>query len=118
MNTLDALLRDGLPASVLTKPLREVWIAIRTDGAPDVDPSNPVVIGDGTRDNPWDASTAIKLDLVLRSPVFAAQDNTIIHLGAGLFRTGGANGGNVYVKWRPLSGQKIIGAGQFQTTLL
>jgi hypothetical protein len=35
MNALDALVLDGLPESEITKPLREVWIAIRTDGVPD-----------------------------------------------------------------------------------
>jgi hypothetical protein len=66
MNTLDSLIRDGIPQSVLSaavsKPpppdpnrhLYEVWIGIRTDGMPD-DYSgllNPVAVvtGDGTQE--------------------------------------------------------------------
>jgi hypothetical protein len=98
----------------------EVWIAIRTDGIPDdvSDPLHPVVVvvGDGTRDNPWDGSTALKLDLLLNTKVNLS--NVTIHLGPGVFRTGGAGGVNGYSKWLPLSGWRVVGSGQYQTTLL
>ena len=117
MNTLDALLRDSLPASVLAKPLTEVWVAIRTDGLPDdiTDPQHPVVvvIGDGTRDNPWDGSTALKLDRVL-SFNLKNVSNVTIHLGPGVFRTGGGGGVNLYSKWLPLSGGGSSGAVSFR----
>jgi hypothetical protein len=110
MNTSDALMRDALTASAAALPLREVWIAVRIDGLAD-----DKVIGEGTSENPWDGSTALKLDLILRTKI---GQNTVIHLGPGIFRTGGARGSLAYEKWRPQSGWKITGSGMYQTTLL
>lgn len=70
MNTLDSLVRDGLlPDSMLVRPIREVWIAIRSDGPADTDPLNPQIIGEGTRENPWDGSTARRFDKILNLSV-------------------------------------------------
>jgi len=89
MNTADALIRDGLPASVLARiplppldpaaRLREVWIATRIDGLP-FDPLNPIIEGDGTQLNPWDGSTAIRLDYILGVLLVDATD-ILIHFG-------------------------------------
>jgi hypothetical protein len=53
MNVTDALINDGIPASVLSvstsagqpKVLKEIWIAVRNDGLP-----GAAVIGDGTKE--------------------------------------------------------------------
>ena len=116
MNTADALILDGLAAVLLVAPLKEVWIAIRTDGSL-FDPLNPVILGDGTEQNPWDGSTALKFDYILRQKLLG-RTNTTVRLGPGVFRTGGGRGAVGYDKWTPLSGWKIIGSGQYQTTLL
>lgn len=92
-----------------------MWIAIRTDGF-----SDDSIIGDGTRENPWDGSTAIKFDTILNT--FVGDENVCIHLGPGVFRTGGSatpgSQSGDYSKWIPRSGWKIIGSGQYQTILL
>src|SRR3954471_16710352 len=38
MKDLYAVIRDGLPGEIWGPPRREVWIAIRADGIPDIDP--------------------------------------------------------------------------------
>lgn len=61
MNTLDALIRDGIAESVLAMPNNEIWLAIRTDG----------VTGDGSRENPFNASTATRFDNIMLDPALA-----------------------------------------------
>jgi len=66
MSLVDALLIEQ--AAPLNQ--NEVWLAIRTDGEP----------GDGSRKNPFDASTAVKFDDLMRLRILA---NTKINLGPG-----------------------------------
>lgn len=94
MSLLDALLLDPYPFNI--------WIAVRTDG----------MKGTGTASDPFDGSTATKLDTVLNS--LAA--NTHIHLGAGSFDTNGYADG-VSGGWQPKAGMKIEGSGIGVTTL-
>src|SRR5713101_5167588 len=94
----------SLPAETKT----EVWLALRADGAANI-PSTPT---SGTAADPYDASSPTLFSDRMNS----FQPNTIIHLGPGVFQTfgfvyGGAN------TWQPKSGQKIIGAGMYATTL-
>src|SRR5712664_3981257 len=90
----------------------EVWLALRADGAANI-PSTPT---SGTAADPYDASSPTLFSDRMNS----FQPNTIIHLCPGVFQTFG------YVSvtcpgpantWQPKSGQKIIGAGMFATTL-
>jgi hypothetical protein len=48
MSLLDSLLGDQLASSEVPSPMKEVWLAIRTDGNG---------IGDGSRENPFAANT-------------------------------------------------------------
>ena len=68
MSLLDALLLDPAPFNV--------WIALRTDG----------LKGSGTASDPFDGSTATKLDFVLNNHCPA---NSHVHLGSGTFETNG-----------------------------
>lgn len=52
---------------------KDVWIAIRTDGAP----------GIGTKENPYDGSTAAHFNRVMAS--LSATDNETVHLAAGTY---------------------------------
>ena len=102
MSLLDALIEDELLATKLA-PVKEVFIAIRTDG----------VTGDGTRDNPFDGSTAQKFDQIVAEHTDA---NTVVRLGPGLFRTEGAD----ILASNPLvvfTGMRFVGAGMYNTTL-
>src|SRR5437870_3213838 len=93
MSLLDALLLD---------PFRiNIWISYRTDG----------VKGTGTQNDPWDGSTATKLDTVLNS----LGTNTRIHFGPGTFQINGYQDGaaSTWLK----SGMKIVGSGIDVTTL-
>jgi hypothetical protein len=90
MSLLDSLLLDPYPMNV--------WIAVRTDS----------VKGSGTQNDPYDGSTAVRFDTLMRG--FAA--NTAIHLGPGEFQTegfyegiGGSNG------WQAKAGMKLMGSG-------
>ena len=88
--------------SLLLDPYRiNLWIALRTDS----------VKGSGTQDDPYDGSTAAKLDTLLNS--FAA--NTTIHFGPGTFQISGFKdlATTSWVK----SGMKIYGSGVDVTTL-
>jgi hypothetical protein len=104
MPLLDSLLEDELLVSELQTPLKEIFLAIRTDSTR----------GDGTRENPFAAQTATLFDTILRD---YRIDNVVFRLGPGLFRTaGGVFSGNtlpVILK----SGQRIAGAGMFNTIL-
>ena len=94
MSLLDALLLD---------PYRtNVWIAYRTDG----------VAGTGTQNDPYDGSTATKLETLLNS--FSV--NTRVHLGPGMFQTNGYADG-VGGGWQPKAGMKIVGSGVELATL-
>ncbi len=87
MSLLDALLLD---------PYRiNVWIAYRTDG----------VAGSGTQNDPWDGSTATRLDTVLNSLLA----NTRVHFGPGTFQINGYQDGATS-GWLK-SGMKIVGSG-------
>lgn len=63
----------------------EVWLAVRTD---DLD-------GDGTRENPYDASTAAKHDAILRS---LPAGPLVINYGEGTFLTRGVPGAYIYLR--------------------
>src|SRR2546429_1743426 len=87
MSLLDALLLD---------PYRiNVWIAYRTDG----------VAGSGTQNDPYDGSSATKLDTILNS----LGTNTRIHFGPGTFQINGYQDGATS-GWLK-SGMKIVGSG-------
>jgi hypothetical protein len=77
---------------------QEVWVAIRSDNLP----------GSGTEDDPFNGTPQPQFDSVMN----AIPDNTIIHLGPGVFETYGA------MTWRPKNNWTIAGAGIDQTTLL
>ena len=66
MSLIDAFLLD--PA------LFEVWIACRTDG----------LKGSGTASDPYDGSTAARLDARLRE-IGTLMPRTLVHLGPGRF---------------------------------
>ncbi len=90
----------------------EVWLALRADGAANI-PSTPT---SGTAADPYDASSPT----LFADRMNSFQKNTkIIHLGPGVFQTFGyvSTGLPVPNSWQPVSGQKIIGAGMFATTL-
>ena len=63
MSIFDALIEDDLDRSVLPLVQREVWIAIRTDRPATLSDDKP--FGSGTRENPYDGSTAARLDPLL-----------------------------------------------------
>ena len=96
MSLLDALLLD---------PYRiNVWIAKRTDG----------VAGTGTQNDPYDGSTAAKLDVLLNSLASKSR----VHLGPGTFQTQGYfDGIAAGTGWQPKAGMKIVGSGVDVTTL-
>lgn len=102
MSLLAALLEEDFAGDELASK-KEVWLAIRTDGA----------AGSGTQDNPYNVSTAERFDEIMREIV---EENTVIHIGPGVFRTAGFGLGTP--RWRPKSGQTIIGSGISTTTLL
>jgi hypothetical protein len=84
-----------------TETKKEVWLALRADGA----------LGSGSAADPYDASSPTLLDDRMNS----FPGNTTIHLGPGIFQTRGWSpniGG-----WLPLPGQKIMGAGIDATIL-
>ena len=66
MSLIDALLLDPAPF--------EVWIACRTDG----------LKGSGTASDPYDGSTAARLDARLRE-IGTLMPRTLVHLGPGTF---------------------------------
>jgi hypothetical protein len=79
----------------------EVWLALRADGA----------LGQGTAANPYDASSPT----LFGDRMFSFQEKTTIHLGPGIFQVPAIT--SVNGAWKPKSGQRIIGAGTFLTTL-
>src|SRR5213082_1801335 len=79
---------------------REVWIsADRGDRQ-----------GKGTKSDPYDGSTAAKLDTILRNIAV----NTTVHFGSGVFETVGSGSRPGF---QPKSGCKYIGAGMAVTTI-
>ena len=88
------------PSPTPATPQQEIWIAVRADGLP----------GSGTQDDPFDGSTAAKLDALLSS--FQSTPNLAVHLsGAGPFRT------DVRHSWRIRPGWVLSGDGMYSTTL-
>jgi hypothetical protein len=116
MSLLDALIEDQLWMPALTGgatpndyPLREIWICRRTDGA------TQELFGSGTVDDPYDGSTHLKFDRVMREKI---PQKSLIRLGPGGFETQGGNGnGHLFVGFEPKPGWRIVGSGMFQTTL-
>jgi hypothetical protein len=124
MSFLDSFLEDELLASELRQPvdfdsphdgLRDLYLAIRTDGDPGPDQANPRVIGNGTRENPFAANTAAQFNFVLRT--YGRAQSITVHLGPGLFRTEGGGGSNSLYPFFLRDGMRIVGAGMFNTTL-
>src|SRR2546425_13147767 len=97
------MVNEQLFDSLLQEPDSfEVWLASRADGQS----------GSGTIGDPFDASSASKLDGLMSS--FAPY--TTIHLSAGIYQTNGYAAG-VTGGWQPKRGQRIVGAGIDVTTL-
>jgi hypothetical protein len=73
MNLSDALLRDGLPGSILSispgagqpKVLKEIWIAIRNDGLPG---ARQLATVRKTQDSPAPTLGVPRVDLIHSSP--------------------------------------------------
>ena len=115
---IDAFL-DEAPVVLTSK--REIHIAVRRDGAPDPldEFADPVIIGDGSPQNPLDGSTIFKLDWILdpsRSPW--AKRNTRFVFGPGCFYTQGGPGyghQSSQFSWEPLPGCEFIGSGMYST---
>ena len=80
---------------------KEVWLALRADGQR----------GTGAAFDPYDVSSPT----LFADRMSSFQENTTIHLGPGIFQTFGYSGGAK--DWQPKSGQRIVGAGQYQTIL-
>ena len=70
-------------------------------------------LGVGTASDPFDGSTATKLDFVLNNH---GPANSHVHLGSGTFETNGYADG-VSGGWQPKAGMKIEGSGIGVTTL-
>jgi hypothetical protein len=124
MSLLDSFIEDQLLAAELkqtlsgtpTVGLQEIFLAIRTDSDGDPgDPQNPKLVGDGTRQNPFAANTAIEFNSVVGSSAFTT--NMAVHLGPGLFRTEGGGGSGSVVPLRLFDGMRIVGSGMFKKQL-
>ena len=114
MSLLDALLRDSLLNTVVQS---DVYIAIRTDGAP----------GAGTEEDPYNGGKLLPTLDTDKPPVVLANATTFdtlmnalpagvtIRLGSGIFCT---RGYPASTGWKPKSGQRIVGSGMDATTLL
>jgi len=81
---------------------KKIYVALRSDG----------LGGSGTKLDPYDASTAAKLDNILR----AISDGTTIHFGPGLFLSNGFQDGSSSLGFYVKPGCRYIGAGESQTT--
>lgn len=86
---------------------KEIWIALRTDGK----------AGAGTRSDPFDGSTTLKFDAILRGYYIANTTNLTIHLGVGNFTTSGSFSYNETLGYFLLPYWKIIGAGKLLTSV-
>jgi hypothetical protein len=116
MSLLETLIEDQLLTPPLTAgvapndySLREIWICRRKDGG------TQAIFGSGTLDDPYDGSTSVKFDTVMREKI---PKYSLIRFGAGEFETeGGAGNGHAFAGFQPKAGWRMIGAGMFQTTL-
>src|SRR3972149_1508340 len=115
MSLLDALINADLTNPIPYKSewganvsRREVFIAIRVDGA----------IGSGNPDDPYNGSTDELLDALLRDGS-KITGNMTIRFGPGVFETkgNGFNPADSTKAWSPKAGQRFIGSGMAQTTL-
>lgn len=114
MKLIAALIGSELEGSALV--VKEIGIANRSDGLPDPTFLNPVR-GDGSVNNPFDASSPAKCDFILNllrnlAPSPPLRPYMTIHLGPGCFRTHGGRRQLAWRAWRPTSGQRIVGAGR------
>jgi hypothetical protein len=86
---------------------KEVWLALRADGE----------YGDGSAGSPYDASSPA----LFRDRMKSFQAKTIIHIGPGIFQVPAFDPGKAANSptqvWQPKSGQRIVGAGMYVTTL-
>ena len=91
------------PASAKTDRPKDIYLAIRTDG----------LTGSGTKYDPYDGSTATKLDNVLRT----ISNGSTVHFGPGTFQSAGfqnnSESSGFYVK--PMC--HYLGAGRNRTTI-
>lgn len=100
-----SVFRDGIYQSASDETVlpallgitKEIWIALRTDGK----------AGAGTKTDPYDGSTKVKLDTLLRS--FGTY--ITINLGPGTFETNGAQDYTANKGFIPKKGWRIIGSG-------
>lgn len=90
MSILSALLNEDILGRPSSDPLleaqatpvskREVYISIRRDG----------VVGDGTRENPYDGSSSDNLDVILNGNLDPTLRSPVRFIfGPGIFRTDG-----------------------------
>jgi hypothetical protein len=107
MSLLDSLIEADLvlpPLLVQGAFAREIWICRRSDGG------SQLVFGSGSQDDPYDGSTADKLDFILFNIVFGLIPNPVVRFGPGSFETRGN------AAWAAING-RILGSGMFVTTL-
>lgn len=111
MSLLSAFLEGNLenPRPVAGGAVRNiVHIAIRADN----------VIGSGSATDPYNGGTDEYLDKLLfnqNGSLTTITENMTIRFGPGVFQTKGSGGETT--GFLPLSGQRFIGSGVFQTTL-
>src|SRR5215469_15159255 len=82
---------------------KDLYIAAHTDGSE----------GNGTLRNPFDGSTAAKLDAVLRR----IANGTRVHLGPGTFQTAGFGDDSASIGFSVKPECKYVGAGPTKTTV-
>jgi hypothetical protein len=107
MSLLDTLIEADLflpSIQVAGEPRREVWICHRTDGG------SQTAFGSGTLDDPFDGSTAAKVDFIMANRILPG---TTVRFGPGTFET---HGGVLVAGWFAKNG-RIVGSGMFVTTL-
>lgn len=96
---MDALLLDPYPF--------EIWVANRTDG----------IVGSGTLNDPWNASTAAAFDQLMTTIGNLPPEKVgVVHLGPGIFETYGFNS-RTGAGWQPRQGTRIIGSAIDATVL-
>ncbi|MBI2928155.1 MAG: hypothetical protein HYY24_21000, partial [Verrucomicrobia bacterium] len=98
MSLLDAFLRDAWQQPVVRS---DVYFADRTDSA----------VGLGSHDDPYNGNDS-KVPGNFDAKLNSVPANTTIRIGPGTFKTKGTTG------WAPKSGQRVVGAGVNETTLL
>lgn len=100
MSMFDELLL-GSPLEGIVR--KDVYFALRTDGA----------FGDGGIENPYNATIVDDFE----NNLALIGVGVTIHFGPGVFLTNGGDGNSHVGKWRPKSGQRLIGSGVYSTTL-